>query len=120
MFPAPLPTLPHYPQCWTLIRLPSDTLIVTLLLFPSFYPPAHLSTLLLHPFLNGLLASSALHSPNTHTLTQFLKIPWIYFSLFSRTVYGNSSIHPSVHSFVKPLVICMVMGWNCMIISNYY
>lgn len=62
---CPLPTLPHCPQCWTLVRLPSDSLIVTLLLFPSLYPPAHPFTLLLHPFLTCLLASSTLHSPNT-------------------------------------------------------
>lgn len=117
---CPLLTLPHCPQCWTLIRLPSDTLIVTLLLFPSFYPTAHTSTLLLHPFLNGPLASSVLHSPNTqtHTLTQFLKIPWIYFSLFSHNVYIWKFIYPSVHSYVKPLVICMVMRSFVIIITK--
>ncbi len=115
---CPLPTLPHCPQCWTLIRLPSDTLIVTLSILLSPCSSIHATSPLISQWPPCIFRFAFPKHLNTHTLTQFLKIPWIYFSLFSCTVIWKF-IYPSVHSFVKLLVICMVMGWNCMIISNY-
>ncbi len=117
---CPLPTLPHCPQCWTLIRLPSDSLIVTLLLFPSFFPPCSSIHAISPPISQWPPCIFHFAFPknlNTHTLTQFLNTPWTYFSLFSCTIIWKF-IYPPVHSFIKSPVICMVMGWNCMIISN--
>ncbi len=98
---CPLPTLPHCPQCWTLIRLPSDSLIVTLLLFPSFFP------LLIHPrYFSTHFLMASLHLPLCipQTLKHTHTNPISQYTLdlfFTVLLYCNMEIYLSTRPFIR-------------------